>query len=429
MTKSNSNKKDAIIFIQGMGNDKTYQNLDVIARKFCGAFERQSEISAKSFRVVGASEEKYGNIYRTPVCTLIENSGDNEEKPIADLFELDYRENLTKSFVAASPIIKVLIMISTLFVLLPRFFLSFVKKGKNFTEMLQMLVVGSLICLIAIYSMVLLTALIGTLTPESLTGTNLPDGIKTFLSSIGLNEEDGTGFTKSWDMIVGILQSIVVFFAGLGLFTRKNAKEFISNLATTYVSATNYIRLATSKQEIMGQLTALLDHLGEKEEQYAAIHIVAFSFGSLVALDTIYPHSRPAARLKPIKSIVTIGCPFDLIRSYWPEYFTKRQALEDCKPSWVNIYAPLDFFGSNFRDDNLPQEADHGIKLSADNMDNPIKPGKNISYEIGIQGTSITLLDVIVIKGIKIHSQYWSETENPQHSCFDDITAELYGDL
>ncbi len=90
------------------------------------------------------------------------------------------------------------------------------------------------------------------------------------------------------------------------------------------------------------------DESESTDEPYTSVHIVAFSFGSVVSLDLLFPHSRPGARIGTIKNLVSIGCPFDIIRTYWPAYFKDRQKKSNVPEKWVNIYASLDVFGSNY---------------------------------------------------------------------------------
>ena len=73
-----------------------------------------------------------------------------------------------------------------------------------------------------------------------------------------------------------------------------------------------------------------------------------------------------ARALSTVKNLVTIGCPFDMVRTYWPNYFINRQRQSNAPVQWINIYAPLDVFGSNFRDDDKTDDAEQGIVVGAD---------------------------------------------------------------
>jgi hypothetical protein len=394
--------------------------------------------------VVGAPEKKYGEVYSTPIRTLSASAqGKGTPQPMVDMYVLDYRDTLTKRFDGYNPLNKILVMFSTMVALLPRVICSLWKDAKELRDKLQLFTMGGIMLALVAYTAILLSALVVTISQLPELQTEVPQWVnstyKNFISKQSSKDEPKkSNVTEALQKIkeekkekvakLGLLQSMVVVLTGLGLFKRKSLKEEISNIATMFVCASNYLRLADCKPEVVGQTTALLEHLAEKKEKYRSVHLVAFSFGSLVALDVVYPHSRPGARLDIITTLVTIGCPFDLVRMYWPEYFTQRRIHEHASQKWINVYAPLDVFGSNFRDDMNIGEAEKGIEAISDNS-TALKPSVNISYVIGMQTGQLNAFDVLTIKGIKIHNLYWSDGEAPEISCFDDITAELYPEL
>ncbi len=49
-----------------------------------------------------------------------------------------------------------------------------------------------------------------------------------------------------------------LMFAALGLFQKKIFKEVVSTIATQYVTASNYLRMANQKPLILGQAAALV---------------------------------------------------------------------------------------------------------------------------------------------------------------------------
>jgi hypothetical protein len=200
----------------------------------------------------------------------------------------------------------------------------------------------------------------------------------------------------------------------------------VSRLATEYVCASNYLRMANQKPVILGQAAALLEHIAEKEETYRQVHIVAYCFGTLMALDALFSHAQPGARIGTVHSLVTIGCPFDMVRLYWPDYFNQRNLQPGVPAQWVNLYDPLDVFGSNFRNDNNKGKAEHGIGIREQDTES-ILPNVNIAYDIGMQTQQLTLFDLFMVKGIRIHSGYWTDDDALEVSCFDNVARKLYG--
>lgn len=487
MAQDEKGMRDAIIFVPGLGRELVAQQIDTVVRKFAGALDRQAECSELKVKVIGAPEEEYGKSYRTSVRTIVvQEPGADEYTPLADIYEFDYRDNLIKRFNERNPIAKALVMMAILFTVWPRFMLSLIRKGKGLKDQLQVLTMGGVMVAMVSYMVIILSAAFTTVTqvPEmedmgklaaffsvgqengvmeanqgeetTVTPSDNDTGaegvpasgdtadrkrdehkIEKKKSAAGAGEMVAAGgeekkgsdqVNEKKEAMINALQAFVIIFAALGLFQKKSLKEIVSTIATEYVCAGNYIRMANQKSVVLGQAAALLEHIAEKEEPYRRVHVVAYSFGTLVAIDALFSHVHPVARLNTVSSLVTIGCPFDVVRTYWPDYFADRNRLGDVPVKWINLYAPLDVFGSNFRNDNKRGQAEQGVGMVGGNMDEAVLPTSNIAYDVGMQTARINLLDIVTVKGIRIHSNYWTEDDAPEVSCFDNVVVELYRD-
>ncbi len=450
MSENRENSKDAIIFVPGLGTEAVNQHIDTIARRMAGALERQTASARARFQVVGAPEETYGQVYKTPVRTITaQASGEDKAKPLADIYELDYRDTISKRFRERNPFLKALIMLQVLLAVFPKFLLSMAKPSKSLKEKLQLVFISGIIWTVLIYMAVVITAGIQALEQGPTAIEGLKDG-GNYVVTIAKKVPDFFGRTsgkkdqagsesvstpgqaqagsenKEKETPITLVQTLVLIVMSLGLFRKKGFKETVSTIATEFVCVANYLRLADKKPAVLGQAAALLEHIAEKEEPYAGVHIVAFSFGSVVSLDLLFPHSRPGARIETIKSLVSIGCPFDIIRTYWPAYFKDRQNKSNVPEKWVNIYAPLDVFGSNFRNDSITGDAEQGIEPVGD-PSVPIIPALNIPFRMGMQSETLSVMDIITVKGAQMHCLYWTGDDEPEASCFDDVAAALFG--
>jgi hypothetical protein len=76
---------------------------------------------------------------------------------------------------------------------------------------------------------------------------------------------------------------------------------------------------------------------------YTRLHVVCNSFGSVVAIDSLFPTggSEPAKRVRDVHTLITVGCPFDFIRSY----FDARGGFAGVPRQWLNIYREDDVAG------------------------------------------------------------------------------------
>lgn len=466
--------KDAIIFIPGLGRQIVDQRLETIARKLAGALDRQAPRPEPKFKVIGMPDEEYGNSYRARVRAIgVSEPGKTETRSMADLYELDYRDNLTRRFEARNPFSKVLVMVSVLIPIVWRSIGAMKQTGKDLKDKLQMLTMALIMLAVAAFTVMILVAgaqtikEIGTYGPivwletikgkaheletEDAEGKALngegssvmssrenggagvlqPGEKKKEAKTTGLPDKITENRTNADELgpKLGVLQALVVLLASLGLFKRESLKEVVSIVATEYVCASNYLRLASQKQLIIGQVMALLEHIAEKSEKYHGVHIVAYSFGTLLAIDSLFPHTRPGGRLTMVKRMITIGCPFDLVRTYWPNYFTQRLRVEGTPNRWINLYTPLDVFGSNFRNDRQRLEAEQGVTLQ-ENETEVIAPDRNIAYDAGLQTEQLNWFDVLMVKGMKLHGGYWTDEEVPELSCLDSIVTELFeGDI
>lgn len=83
------------------------------------------------------------------------------------------------------------------------------------------------------------------------------------------------------------------------------------------------------------------------------IHLLGYSFGSLVIYEAMFPRATDLQNKKPaqaITSMATIGCPLDLVRLYVPTY--TEQGREEARTGlqWVNVFNQADIFASNLKD-------------------------------------------------------------------------------
>src|SRR5207247_5225157 len=83
--------------------------------------------------------------------------------------------------------------------------------------------------------------------------------------------------------------------------------------ATGYVSVMSYFRYGERRGDLSGNLARLMQHLAERGKvKYSRVDLVAYSFGTIVALDALFPPRGQSVRtFSDIGRLVTIGCPFD----------------------------------------------------------------------------------------------------------------------
>ncbi|HWH93935.1 MAG TPA: hypothetical protein VNT03_08735 [Baekduia sp.] len=212
------------------------------------------------------------------------------------------------------------------------------------------------------------------------------------------------------DAVLGV--SLEAFgFTSVGVTAITGALAYAKRAAISASSvmggAVRYLENDARKPELLGALTQTLDAMAD-QEQYTHVLVAGYSFGSIVALDGICPEVSLGAQrgYDVLCGLVTIGCPFDYVRRYWPDYFDGRHPRKGELP-WINVCRPGDVFASNFRDDDESVAADPQIGIGRDGAaDGPARP-INVYYPDD-QPARLSFGEAVALKGLKVHGGYWS---------------------
>ena len=217
------------------------------------------------------------------------------------------------------------------------------------------------------------------------------------------------------------LQSAIVLLTAAGLFQSKDVKQIISDVGVEYASAIDYLAYDRQKAIIVGNLAGLLEAIVESSTEYRKIHVLAYSFGSIVAIDALYQRREPPERFKRINSLVTVGSPFDIVRSFWPAYYQGRHGRPGKSSTWLNVYSPDDVFSSNFRNDGKDVESGVGVEV-----DTGLFAPRNILFDWTERSKRRFLLERL--QRIRhLHMIYWGGGPTAQ-TFLDDVVRRIYSD-
>ena len=207
-------------------------------------------------------------------------------------------------------------------------------------------------------------------------------------------------------------------------------KRSLESMGAALFAAENYISLGIGTDTEVNQLATLIDQVRQSHE-YENIALVTYSFGTLVALDTVFPTSgEPSGAVKDLTTLVTIGCPYDFALSAngsWLANRYRRSSGKAGKPidiQWMNIYAAADLLGSNFRDDDQPGDATVGVPTRTENDPSPnlVLPGNRVSGS----GVTPSLLDLLQLYGLTTHASYWGGDSEGDLGVFRTLIPKLY---
>src|SRR5262249_41355554 len=212
-----------------------------------------------------------------------------------------------------------------------------------------------------------------------------------------------------------------VLIASVGAMLLPNVREYLTQSAELYQRMMRYIWTASTRNQLTGQMQGLLDRVNERPE-IRAVHVVGFSFGALLVLDTLYPAVDRPAPVQQVRSMVTLGCPFDRVRLLNPPAAEGRAAATRDPARWTNISQPIDVAASNFADgDDKTKTASTGLLLSDGTVR---KPDVNCVWN---RQSRLTPANFLMLASLSTHGQYW-DSSTISRSALGLVVDTLYAD-
>lgn len=209
---------------------------------------------------------------------------------------------------------------------------------------------------------------------------------------------------------------------------RSGAAKRVREGALKMYAVHRYIdRADDSGAKFRGEIARMLDAIATADGGvvYERTVVMAYSFGSLVALDTCFsPTAQPPARIGAIDDLVTIACPYDLVRTFQPDYAGARDWRDNAPRRWLNVYAPADVLSSNFRDDAKPLEPTVRLVLRG-HPDGGRLP-ENLAYRVDGRDEPCGVRDSLAMRGLSLHGRYWSEDSPHAESVFAPLVERVF---
>lgn len=408
------------IFIPGMNlSRKNEQTIDGHAQRLANALE---QIHPSDFRyTVRITKEKLKEDYTedqmVAVAEIIERRKDQPENIAYRIYEFQYADLMAERFRSRMPLVRAwevfLIMAKRLLGVTP-FWRPMFRAGVGLSAKdkwqvaiytVTFLLVGFYVLSIFPAFLSLLTGVLGNITID----TSSREGIYTsqFVRKVLELVYDHLSWLRyNWIPVLAFTGAVYAFFPKL--------KESLTYLAVNALSLENYFMYGEQRAAVSGKFEDLLNDILEREGEHPiAIH--TFSFGGILALDTLFPYENPASPLvaKHITSLVTIAVPYDYIRVYYPHYFKDRKNTKLALKEWYNVFSDIDVLSSNFRND--PKE---------DKGNQPVVPGGivpfNLRYNI-INPVSLNVVDWATLIGFRAHNMFWDGRYPYARSCYQQL--------
>lgn len=394
------------IYLNGLGQSVAHENAIDYATRLSNELNKNDDNYEYQVKL---EKVAYANDQKSNLISILKKRIDNGEQSIQyKFYEFEYSHTLTQSFVNRNLIYKNYLLLSIVITKFPIMVWRMLKPSKQYPSASQTVYVFFLFMILAMAILLMVP------TTLSLFMTN---DLVSAIKKISLIYEPIHWMGIKRSMVVEISEKFVPFIA-LILLVMPQANVIITGLATEFVSAHLYLQYGEQKSEVLGNLDQLYEYITSHEEN-PEIHIHAYSFGTLIALDYLYPYKIKLCgnTLKRTKGLVTIATPFDFINSYYPHYYNDRDGTIESKDfEWINVYSLVDSLASNFRNQSTPGESEYGI------IENGLSP-KNIEYEV-ISAKNFGFFNYILLHNLKVHGMYWTDTTTGK-SCLDPIYSKM----
>jgi hypothetical protein len=271
-----------------------------------------------------------------------------------------------------------------------------------------------------------------------------------------------------WQLVLGLGVVVLLFLSAvftalavlvaLGLWTEPDVPERVGDaiaLGGTAFTTWLFFRVRPATQEgtkllarmltyahderhasgVTGVVDSALDDLLERQPG-RTVHIVGYSLGALVAVDFSFPRRSLGLPVdkrhgEAIATLVTVGCPLDFVRLYFPSYTDDRMARVPGLP-WTNIYIPADVLASNLVDGD-DYAAGAGEIPSPGGRKQPatlttIADARPVCHRYTNQ--RLTYRNIWMRQGLLSHGGYWDEPEreNCLHLVMRQICPQMLAD-
>ncbi len=203
----------------------------------------------------------------------------------------------------------------------------------------------------------------------------------------------------------------LILTAGL-TFVLPQLRGRIPEVGAALLAASDYIRLPSEPDKLAGEFAEALETIAARDG-HERVQVVTYSFGSLVALDSLFPHAAPPVRsLDGVDRLVMIGPPFAFARATRKSYFAGRQ--HGAVPtSWTTYWSRADLISS-------PQPV-------GPDVNQPVQLGVHApevkEYNVGLQ---LTFANMLSFYGFSSHSLYWADDGELDRNVFLIVVKDLF---
>jgi hypothetical protein len=268
------------IYIDGLGQSVAKQSVVDYATRLKNEMDSHTDGVIHELLV---EKINYSGEKESTVVTIVGTSGEQKSN-VYKLYEFKYGDILTESFKKWNILVRNILLFLVVIKKIPLLIFRFFKPG-NYNRPFQTFYIYFLFFIIAAAILFMVPA-----TMNILINFLFGDEVKTFVHerpallklarSLGITYQNLKNFSELFVSIIAVI-----------LLLAPSANSIVINLATEFVCANNYLQYGQQKQEILGNMDRLLEYISEKETE-AKIHFHSYSYGTLVAIDYLFPYGN-----------------------------------------------------------------------------------------------------------------------------------------
>ena len=254
------------IYIAGLGQSTNKESVE----KYAARYTKELEYSTSGINFYTKIEKIYYNDDQSSLAVRIYQHPKGEQKSDKDtvvytFYDFEYNELLNQKFQNKNLFLKNIALLLLVIRKLPRLISSLFKK-KTYTKGGQTFYMFLLFFVMALAVLLLIPSL--TLLFDKFNIDNQ--------AYLCLKEE------YNWIIKYSIsITTILILFI-------PESSTLLTKVAAEFTTIDNYIQYGEQAQIIQGNLDALIEYIVENEEN-PTIHLHTYSFGSIIALDALFP--------------------------------------------------------------------------------------------------------------------------------------------
>ena len=457
----------AVLYLPPLGANRG-DELAVLGRKLATALDRQSASGASRYEAVMGAREAAGQ--PQAVCRIVRHGpGEATPRAIADVFMVDYRDTLIARHRGRVLLSKcVLAAVGTIELsrrLLLHLLGSRPRRATRQEVFQTFMALGGMVVVMAYLALLVLSAarlVTGAL--DSPPSTSLAPTVAT-TSAQGPGASIGPGpATVSWEVNPGpppsaapgpattpvtlaspsrhlprVVQWWRESYQGAGvlmslaLLSRLLARDraavvdWVTRMSEDMLAFVFYLGMGDRRAEVTGMVDEHVEKLLEEGRGYGRVALMGYSFGSIVALDVLFPADDiRARRLDRVDTLVTLGSPVAFILTYWPGYFAQRSRRHAALKAWVNVFSPLDVLATQF-DPPRPSPGEPALQRSHGTPDTLWRgPDREHAFREGAAEGRLTWFGAMTLLGLRAHSMYWAPEDGHERNCLHLVIADLF---